>query len=51
MRHANAPILEEDRTLVIDGQEGRSFQALLGMGALPEESEFPGGAELLVGAV
>ena len=47
VRHANAPILEEDRTLVIDGQEGRCFQALLGLGALPEESEFPGGAELL----
>jgi hypothetical protein len=47
VRHANAPILEEARTLVIDAQEGRSFQALLGMGALPEESEFPGGAELL----
>ena len=31
----------------IDAEEGRSHQALLGMGALPEESEFPGGAELL----
>jgi hypothetical protein len=47
VRHANAPILEQDRTLVIDAEEGRSFQALLGMGALPEEAEFPGGAELL----
>jgi hypothetical protein len=46
-RHANAPILECDRALVIDGEEGRGHQALLGVGALPEEAEFPGGAELL----
>src|SRR3954454_25158553 len=46
-RHANAPILEHDRALVIDAEEGRSHQALLGLGALPEEAEFPGGAELL----
>ena len=47
VRHANAPILEEDRALVVDAEEGRSFQALLALGALPEEAEFPGGAELL----
>ena len=47
MRHANAPVLEHERSLVIDAEEGRSHQAMLGMGALPEESEFPGGAELL----
>jgi hypothetical protein len=47
VRHANAPILEEDRALVIDAEEGRCWQALLGLGALPEEAEFPGGAELL----
>jgi hypothetical protein len=47
VRHVNAPVLEQDRSLVVDAEEGRSFQALLGMGALPEESEFPGGAELL----
>src|SRR3954464_7710055 len=46
VRHANAPVLELDRSLVVDAEEGRSHQALLGMGALPEESEFPG-AELL----
>jgi hypothetical protein len=46
-RHANAPILEQDRALVIDAEEGRSHQAVLGLGALPEEVEFPGGAELL----
>src|SRR4051794_32931818 len=47
VRHANAPVLEHDRLLVVDAEEGRSYQALLGMGALPAESEFPGGAELL----
>ncbi len=47
MRHLNAPILEEDRALVVDAAEGRSFQAMLALGALPEESEFPGSAELL----
>ena len=30
LRHVNAPILEQDRTLVVDAPEGRSFQALLG---------------------
>ena len=33
--------------LVIDAPEGRSHQAMLALGALPEESEFPGSAELL----
>jgi hypothetical protein len=47
VRHVNAPILEEDRALVVDAAEGRSFQAMLAVGALPEESEFPGSAELL----
>ena len=47
VRHANAPILEQDRSLVIDAPEGRSHQALLALGALPEEAEFPGSAELL----
>jgi hypothetical protein len=47
VRHVNAPILEHERSLVVDAEEGRSHQALLAMGALPEEAEFPGGAELL----
>jgi hypothetical protein len=47
VRHANAPVLEQDRSLIVDAEEGRSHQAMLGLGALPEESEFPGGAELL----
>jgi hypothetical protein len=49
VRHANAPILEQDRALVVDSPEGRSFQAMLALGALPEEAEFPGSAELLFG--
>src|SRR5439155_18599821 len=28
VRHANAPILEQDRALVVDAEEGRSHQAL-----------------------
>jgi hypothetical protein len=47
VRHANAPILEEDRALVVDAPEGRSYQAMLAVGALPEEADFPGTAELL----
>jgi AAA-like domain len=47
IRHANQPILEEDRTLVVDAPEGRGWQAILAVGALPEQSDFPGGAELL----
>ena len=37
----------EDRALVVDAPEGRSHQAMLALGALPEEAEFPGSAELL----
>jgi hypothetical protein len=47
IRHVNAPVYEHERSLVIDAEEGRSHQALLALGALPEEVEFPGGAELL----
>jgi hypothetical protein len=47
VRHANAPILEEDRALIVDAPEGRSHQAMLAVGALPEEAEFPGTAELV----
>ena len=42
IRHANQPILEEDRTLVVDAQEGRGWQAMLAVGALPEKSRVPG---------
>lgn len=40
LRHANAPLLEEERTLVVDAEEGRSYQAMLALGALPE-GDFP----------
>jgi AAA domain-containing protein len=47
VRHANAAVLEQERSLVVDGPEGRSHQAMLTLGSLPEESVFPGSAELL----
>ena len=48
LRHANAALTEQARVLVVDAEEGRSYQALLALGALPEEAAFPGGrAELL----
>ena len=40
LRHANAPIFEEERTLVVEAEEGRSYQAMLALGALPE-ADFP----------
>jgi hypothetical protein len=49
-RLAGATIIEEARALVVDAEEGRSYQALLCLGALPEEAIFPGAhAELLSG--
>lgn len=48
VRMANAPILEEERSLVVDAEEARSHQAMLCLGALPETATFPGSrAELL----
>lgn len=50
-RCANAPLSEdpaEPPSLEVEAEEGRSLQALLCLGALPEEAEFPGPrAELL----
>jgi hypothetical protein len=50
-RCANAPMSEdpaEPPGLEVEAEEGRSLQALLCLGALPEEAEFPGPqAELL----
>jgi hypothetical protein len=50
-RCANAPLSEhpgEAPSLEVEAEEGRSFQALLCLGGLPEEVEFPGAqAELL----
>lgn len=51
VRHLNAPILEEDRSLIVDAEEARSHQALLALGALPEQTVFPGTAEVLLNAL
>jgi hypothetical protein len=47
-RCANAAITERQQTLVVDGEQGRCFQALLALGALADAPEFPGStAEVL----
>jgi hypothetical protein len=49
-RCANAPMTEdpaEPPSLEVESEEGRSYQAILCAGALAEEAEFPGPAELL----
>ncbi len=47
-RCANAAITERQLTLEIDSEEGRSYQAMLALGALAEAPEFPGAtAEVL----
>jgi hypothetical protein len=47
-RCANAAITERQQTLVVDGEQGRCFQAMLALGALADAPEFPGStAEVL----
>ena len=47
-RCAHAAISERSQSLVVDGEQGRSYQAMLTLGALAEAPEFPGaGAEVL----
>ena len=49
-RCANAPTTEdpgEPPSLVVEAEEGTSYQAFLCAGSLAEEAEFPGAAELL----
>jgi hypothetical protein len=47
-RCANAAITEQQQSLVVDGEQGRSFQAFLALGALADAPEFPGStAEVL----
>jgi hypothetical protein len=41
-RCANAAITELHQTLMVDGEQGRSFQAMLALGALADAPEFPG---------
>ncbi len=51
-RLAASPVREdpgEPPSLVVESEEGTSYQAFLALGSLPEESEFPGTAELLFG--
>jgi AAA-like domain len=50
-RCANCVITEHERTLTVDSEQGRSFQALLALGALGDAPLFPGaGAEVLFAA-
>jgi len=47
-RCANAAITERQQMLVVDGEQGRCFQAMLALGALADAPEFPGStAEVL----
>ncbi|HET7177741.1 MAG TPA: ATP-binding protein, partial [Solirubrobacterales bacterium] len=49
-RLANAPATEDPRqspSLMVEAEEGTSYQAFLCAGSLAEEAEFPGAAELL----
>jgi AAA-like domain len=49
---ANAAISEHERSLIINGEQGRSFQAMLALGALGDSPQFPGaGAEVLFAPV
>jgi hypothetical protein len=49
---AQAAITEHDQHLVLDGEPGRSYQAMLTVGALAEAPEFPGPtAEVLFAAL
>lgn len=41
-RCANAAITEQRQMLVVDGEQGRSYQAMLTLGALADAPEFPG---------
>ncbi len=41
-RCANAAITERQQTLLVDGEQGRCFQALLALGALADAPVFPG---------
>jgi len=50
LRCANAPATEEagqPPSLVVEAEEGTSYQSFLCAGSLAEEAEFPGAAELL----
>lgn len=47
-RCANAAITEQQQILIVDGEQGRCYQAMLALGALADAPEFPGStAEVL----
>ncbi len=47
-RCVNCALSESERTLTVDGEQARSFQAMLALGVLADAPQFPGaGAELL----
>jgi hypothetical protein len=47
-RCANAAITERERTLIVDSEQGRCYQALLAFGSLADSPQFPGaGSEVL----
>lgn len=41
-RLVNCAVSERERSLIVDGEEGRSFQAMLALGALAQAPLFPG---------
>jgi hypothetical protein len=41
-RCANAAITEQQHSLLVDGEQGRCYQAMLAVGALADAPEFPG---------
>ena len=41
-RCANAAITERQQTLIVDGEQGRCYQAMLALGVLADAPEFPG---------
>jgi hypothetical protein len=47
-RPANAPVIEHKRHLQVESEQGDSHQALLTVGALPDEPLFPGAAAELL---
>ncbi len=47
-RPANAPVSEHKRHLLVESEQGDSHQALLTVGALPDEPLFPGAAAELL---
>lgn len=52
VRCVNAAIVEQPRSLVVDGEHGRSYQAMLVVGALADAPRFPGAsAEIMFAAL